>query len=113
MLMCTPFPWRPQPLLPQPLSLYPPSPEADAWWHRFLSFTRRRSRECKIGALTLILQQLVAAGLASWLHALYQGAYEAWLDDREYSEAHTRDVLQRVVARNYGGGCGRKGGVGG
>lgn len=77
--------------------------DASGWWTVTQDFISNNQVAVKTWALGILGVQLLAIAIASWLHSIYQAAYEAWMDVVEEREQRTRQQLGRAVAQNYAG----------
>ena len=57
----------------------------------------------KVVALSVLGAQVVGLGVASWLHSIYQTAYEEWLDGVEAAQVRAMEQLGRAAEQAYAG----------
>jgi len=75
--------------------------DPSGFWDAVVDFIDKNSHVVKLSGLILIILQVVALGVASWLHAIHQAAYDDWVDGVEERQEAAQQLLARTVERSY------------
>lgn len=80
--------------------------DPSGWWQQVQEYVETNTRTARWAAVGTLGVELAALTAACWLHAIYQNAYDAWLDDREEQSERARELLTRTVVQSYAAGSG-------
>lgn len=92
LLMLTENPWKAD--IPE---------DCPGYWSLTKSYVESHARVLKVIGLFLITVQIVLAAIASWLHSIYVGAYDEWLEWVQERRERMAVTLERTVEQSYAG----------
>lgn len=92
LLMFTENPWKSN--IPE---------DCPGYWSLVKKYVDSHSRGIKVIGLLVIAVQIVLAAIASWLHSIYVGAYDEWLDRVQEQRERVAETFERTVEQSYAG----------
>lgn len=79
-------------------------------WRQAQQALADNPRTARLAAVGVLGAELLALAAACALQAIYQQAYDAWMDDREEQAERAQAAMNAAVAQTYGGMAGARSG---